>query len=228
MNSDTVRHNRWKIAIAILLALCIGTLAGSFIAAKSGRPIFGGTTPMWVAAARPPVPVSEVSFANGFSAVATKDLPAVVNIATSKIVRNTENNNLLPFFNDPFFQQFFGHEFQIPREQRERSLGSGVIVNADGYILTNNHVVSGATQIKVTLGDKREFSAKIIGTDPRSDIAVVKVNATNLPVMVLGNSANVRVGDFCLAIGSPFGLSQTVTMGIISAKGRGNLGIEDY
>jgi serine protease Do len=228
MSSSTIRSSRWKVWIALVVAVGLGVVAGSALTAKTGHGPFGATVPVWVASAAPPVPASEVSFANGFSAIAAKDLPAVVNIASSKVVRNPAGNSLSPFFNDPFFRQFFGPEFQAPRRELERSLGSGVIINSDGYILTNNHVISGATEIKVTLADKRELTAKIIGADPRSDIAVVKINATHLPVMVLGDSSTVRVGDFCLAIGSPFGLSQTVTMGIISAKGRGNLGIEDY
>jgi serine protease Do len=103
-----------------------------------------------------------------------------------------------------------------------------VIVSADGYILTNNHVVEGADEIKITIGNKREYKARVIGTDSRTDIAVVKVDATNLPVIVFGDSSKVKVGDFALAIGNPFGLNQTVTMGIVSATGRGGLGIEDY
>jgi S1-C subfamily serine protease len=135
---------------------------------------------------------------------------------------------MMPFMDDPFFQQFFGRQFQVPREQRAKSLGSGVIVTSDGYILTNDHVVNGAEDITVALADKREFKAKIVGTDTRTDIAVLKVNASNLPVLSLGDSSKVRVGEFAIAIGNPFGIGQTVTMGIISAIGRGNLGIEDY
>jgi serine protease Do len=137
-----------------------------------------------------------------------------------------------PFFSDPFFRQFFGDQFapqhRIPREQREQSLGSGVIVSSDGHILTNNHVVDGANEIKVLLGNKNEYRARVIGTDSRTDIAVLKIEAGSLPVLVFGDSAKVRVGDFALAIGNPFGLNQTVTMGIVSATGRGGLGIEDY
>ena len=98
----------------------------------------------------------------------------------------------------------------------------------DGYLLTNNHVVDGATDVRVTLSDKREFKAKVVGTDPKSDIAVLKIDATNLPNITIANSANVQVGDYALAIGNPFGVGQTVTMGIVSATGRSHLGIEDY
>ena len=221
--SSSVKSVRWTTVIAFVMALGIGAVAGSVLTAKTGHSVA-----LWVASANPPVAAGDVSFANGFSAIAAKDLPSVVNIASSKVVRTQGANGLAPFFNDPFFRQFFGQKFQVPRKELERSLGSGVIVNPDGYILTNNHVISGASEIKVTLADKREFPAKVIGTDPQSDLAVIKIEASKLPVMVLGDSHTVRVGDFALAFGSPFGLSQTVTMGIISAKGRGNLGIEDY
>jgi len=113
-------------------------------------------------------------------------------------------------------------------QQREKALGSGVIMTRDGYILTNNHVVDGATDVQVTLGDKREFKAKIVGTDPKTDIAVLKIDATNLPLITVADSLKVQVGDYALAIGDPFGVGQTVTMGIVSATGRSALGIEDY
>jgi S1-C subfamily serine protease len=167
-----------------------------------------------------------VSFAEGFSPIVKRTLASVVNIASSKVVRIPQGP-LVPFLSDPLFEQFFGDEFrrQVPREQRERSLGSGVIVRSDGHILTNNHVVEGATDIRVFLGENREVKGRILGTDPKTDIAVLKIDAINLPVLEFGNSSDVRVGDFVLAIGNPFGVGQTVTMGIISATGRGGLGI---
>jgi len=113
-------------------------------------------------------------------------------------------------------------------EQRERGLGSGIIMTPDGDILTNNHVVDGATDVRVTLADKREFKAKVLGTDPKSDLAVLKIDATNLPCITVGDSSKVQVGDYALAVGDPFGVGQTVTMGIVSATGRTHLGIEDY
>jgi serine protease Do len=134
--------------------------------------------------------------------------------------------------NDPFFRQFFGDSngyFNVPREQREQGLGSGVIVSPNGYILTNNHVVDGASDIRVTLSDKREFTGHVIGTDPKTDIAVVKIDASDLPSIVIGDSSKVQIGDYALAIGDPFGVGQTVTMGIVSATHRQtNLGIEAY
>jgi serine protease Do len=132
---------------------------------------------------------------------------------------------------DPLFRQFFGDDSggrQAPREEREQGLGSGVIVSPEGYILTNNHVVDGATDVRVTLLDKREFKASIVGTDPKTDVAVLKIDGSDLPQITVGDSSKVQVGDYALAIGNPFGVGQTVTMGIISATGRGGLGIEDY
>jgi serine protease Do len=129
---------------------------------------------------------------------------------------------------DPSFRRFFGDRFREPRERREQGLGSGVIVSRDGYLLTNDHVVEKATDIRVVLPDKREFRAKLVGADPRTDIAVLKIDGETFEALPLGDSSAVRVGDIALAIGNPFGIGQTVTMGIISATGRGGLGIEDY
>ncbi|MBU1233878.1 MAG: DegQ family serine endoprotease, partial [Proteobacteria bacterium] len=136
-----------------------------------------------------------------------------------------------PFFNDPFFRDFFGQRFyNIPKERRERSLGSGVIISKDGLILTNNHVVENTEEILVTLSDKRELEAEIVGTDPKSDVAVIRLkgNTEDLTPLPIGNSGELRLGDIVLAIGNPFGLDHTVTMGIVSAKGRANVGITDY
>jgi serine protease Do len=156
-------------------------------------------------------------------------MPAVVNISSTKTVRE-RSRDLMPFFNDPFFERFFGDQFrhQIPRERREQSLGSGVIVRSDGYIITNHHVVDGADEVKIAFSDGRETTARIVGTDPKIDIAVLKVEKSDLPALPMGNSSAVQVGEIVLAIGNPFGLGQTMTMGIVSATGRGGLGIEDY
>jgi len=115
----------------------------------------------------------------------------------------------------------------IPKDRREKSLGSGVIVSPEGYVLTNNHVVDHATEITVTLRDRRELKAQVVGTDARTDIAVLKIEGTNFPYVTLGDSSKVQVGDIALAIGDPFGVGQTLTSGIVSAMGRGNLGIEE-
>jgi serine protease Do len=174
---------------------------------------------------------SEAVSSIGFAPIVKQVLPNVVNISSSKVVR-TPNQFTEGMPADPFFQRFFGKGFgfgpEIPKERRERSLGSGVIVSPEGYVITNNHVVDGATDIKVTLSDKRELKAQIVGTDPKTDVAVLKLEGASFPAITLGDSSKVQVGDYALAIGDPFGVGQTVTMGIVSAKGRGNLGIEDY
>jgi len=156
-------------------------------------------------------------------------MPAVVNISSSKVVK--EQGGGQGFFDDPFFRQFFGNRFQQqepPRQQRATSLGSGVVVSPDGYILTNNHVVDGATDVKVSFADKEEYPAKVIGTDKYTDVAVLKINKSGLTTLPFADSGKAEVGDVVLAIGEPFGLGQTVTMGIISAKGRAGLGIERF
>ena len=175
----------------------------------------------------------------GFAPVVKGVLPDVVNISTSKVVKASEHPEMQeesPEGMPPFFQQFFGQQFgpnsgnhsAKPHDQREDSLGSGVIISPDGYILTNNHVVDGATDVRVTLADKRQLKAKIVGTDAKTDIAVLKIEGSDFPAITVGDSSKVQVGDYALAIGDPFGVGQTVTMGIISAMNRGNLGIEDY
>ena len=167
----------------------------------------------------------------GFAPVVKKVLPTVVNISSSKVVKTPAGFSQMP--SDPWFRQFFGDDFggqfNVPREQREQGLGSGVIVSPEGYIMTNNHVIDGASDIRVTLSDKREFKARLIGTDAKTDIAVLKIDASDLPSIVIGDSSKVQIGDYALAVGDPFGVGQTVTMGIVSATHRRtNLGIEDY
>lgn len=167
-----------------------------------------------------------------FIAVAKLARASVVNIASSQKSKESSERFFNPFFDDPMFRRFFGEPPErrgpAPREHREQGLGSGVIVSADGYILTNNHVVEQADDIKVLLPDKRTFKAKIVGTDPKTDVAVIKIDARDLPTLVWGDSSQLQVGELVLAVGNPFGLNQTVTMGIISAVGRANMGIVDY
>ena len=160
-----------------------------------------------------------VSYADAVDAAA----PAVVNIYTTKIV--TERAN--PLYNDPFFRYFFGDRL-APRQRLESSLGSGVIVSTSGYILTNNHVVEGADEIQVLLRDNRNAEAAVVGTDPESDLAVLRIDLKKLPAITIGQSDDARIGDVVLAIGNPFGVGQTVTMGIISAMGRNMVGINTY
>ena len=153
-----------------------------------------------------------------YADVVSRASPAVITIHSQRRVRAPQQH---PFMDDPLFREFFGDRMPQQRPERGRSgLGSGVIISTDGYILTNHHVIDGAEQIKVDLNDNRTLDAKIVGSDPPSDLAVLKVDATNLPVLALGDSDKVRVGDVVLAIGNPLGIGQTVTMGIISAKGR--------
>ena len=157
-----------------------------------------------------------------FRNVAKTVSPAVVYISTVQTVKGMQGQ-MPDLFGDEFFRRFFGIPEQ--REYKQRALGSGFIVSEDGYILTNNHVVENAEKIQVTLPDKREFEAKVIGTDPKSDVAVVKIEGDHFPMATLGDSSVTAVGDWVLAIGTPYGLSQTVTAGIISAEGRADIGI---
>ncbi|BAV34462.1 2-alkenal reductase [Sulfuricaulis limicola] len=152
--------------------------------------------------------------------------PAVVNINTAKVVTVRPH----PFFDDPAFRQFFGggENLITPRKRIESSLGSGVIMSEQGYILTNHHVINGADAIQVSLQDGRMVQARVVGSDPETDVAVLKIDLQRLPVMTLGHSDSLRVGDVVLAIGNPFGVGQTVTMGIVSATGRNKLGINTF
>jgi serine protease Do len=151
--------------------------------------------------------------------------PAIVAIQSTQVIKNVQQS---PFLNDPFFRQFFGNQFpQVPREEREHALGSGVIVSPDGYIITNNHVIAKASEIKVTLSDKREFKGKVVGADPSTDIAVVKIDGTDLPTVPFGNSDQIKVGDIVMAFGNPFGQYFTVTRGSVSALGRTSGRIEE-
>jgi serine protease Do len=207
------------LAGALLLT---GLVAGIFLSAGTGL----------VSTAQSAVPAAVTGgTANGFPAVAKSTMPAVVNISTSRTVRQS-GAQAAPFMNDPMFRQFFGEDFhkrfQVPRERREASLGSGVIVSADGYIVTNAHVVEKADEIKVLLADKREFTGKVVGSDSKSDIAVIKISAKDLPTLGWGDSEKLEVGEYVLAIGNPFGLNSTITLGIVSAVGRANMGIEQY
>lgn len=154
-----------------------------------------------------------------YADVVSKVAPAVITVHSQMRVRQSQQ---YPFTDDPFFREFFGDRGpqQPPVERQRQGLGSGVIIDASGYILTNHHVIDGADQIKVDLNDNRTLEARVVGSDPPSDLAVLKVEASNLPVLALGDSDRTRVGDVVLAIGNPLGVGQTVTMGIVSAKGR--------
>jgi Do/DeqQ family serine protease len=171
------------------------------------------------------VPASPAEVKLSYAPVVQKAAPAVVNVYAAKVV---ENRN--PFFDDPFFRRFFGGEGGLPRERKASSLGSGVIVDAGGLVVTNNHVIEGADEVKVALADKREFEAEIVLKDPRTDLAVLRIKDSRerFPVIELGDSDGLLVGDLVLAIGNPFSVGQTVTQGIVSAVARTQVGITDY
>ncbi len=160
---------------------------------------------------------------NSFAGAARHAIPSVVNVFTKKQVRGARN----PLMDDPVFRHFFGDRFD-PRPQEVANLGSGVIVSANGYILTNHHVVDGADEIQIALSSGRTLPAKVVGTDPETDLAVLKIEAASLPAITFGQSDSLSVGDWVLAIGNPFGVGQTVTLGIVSALGRSHLGINTF
>jgi serine protease DegQ len=160
---------------------------------------------------------------NSFADAAKRAIPTVVNIFTQKKVRGTRN----PFTDDPVFRHFFGDRFD-PRPREVSNLGSGVVASSNGYVLTNHHVIEGAEEIQVSLADGRVVPAQVVGADPETDLAVLKVDADKLPAITFGQSESLRVGDWVLAIGNPFGVGQTVTLGIVSALERTHLGINTF
>ncbi|MEW6066769.1 MAG: DegQ family serine endoprotease [Nitrospirota bacterium] len=203
--------------IILSLVFLLGGLTFYYLSKTIGNQVY---TPRIAA---PNVPRQIMETSRAFSEIVSTVSPAVVNISTTKIINRDANleDPLFEFF-DPF------REFDIPEKRKEQSLGSGVIVSPDGYIVTNNHVVEEGKDIKVTLLDRSSFKGKIVGTDPKTDIAILKIDANSLPMLKWGDSEKLQVGEFVLAIGNPYGLSHTVTMGIISAVGRANVGIADY
>jgi serine protease Do len=226
MSDNPFKSRRWVATVAVTTALAVTGFLGLRAATVPH--------PENPAATIKTSPRSESAARRGYSGVVKKVVPAVVNISSSRVVKNEmsgmRGQGEMPQGLDPFFRQFFGQDFgrnSVPKERREKSLGSGVIISPEGYILTNNHVVDHATEVTVTLSDKREMKARVVGTDPRTDIAVLKIEGSNFPSLVLADSSKVEVGDIVLAIGDPFGVGQTVTSGIVSATGRGGLGIEE-
>ena len=203
-------------AVTVLLAayFVVLTLKPQWLG--RGGPVSGSTGTISILEA-PAAPAGTSAPLDSLRAAVQKAAPAVVSINTSTTTRNPQSG-------DPWFRFFFGDR----GEQQQSGLGSGVIMSPEGYILTNNHVVEGADAIEVVLPDARSAVAKVIGTDPESDLAVLKINLDKLPVMVLGNSDQMQVGDRVLAIGNPFGVGQTVTSGIVSALGRNQLGINTF
>jgi serine protease Do len=214
--SNVVQFRR-STAILTLVAASIGggLIAAFAVASRSNTP-----APVSVVARADTSNQRVSQLSNSFADIIEKASPAVVTISSTRVIKASEQQGNNPFSADPFFRQFFGGPNASPRAQRERGLGSGVIVSSSGYILTNNHVVDKATSLKVALSDGRDFTAKTVGTDPQTDLAVVKISANDLPTLPFGNSEGARVGDLCFAIGNPFSQDHTVTMGIVSAKGR--------
>jgi S1-C subfamily serine protease len=231
MHAPDTKANWGLIALITSVIIVLVAIVGLFharIAGMTGHVFGAPKVPVKVASSAPPVSLGE--FKNGFASVIDPDLPAVVNISSTKVVK--QQNTMPQFFNDPLFRQFFGDQFgptSEPQAQKEYSLGSGVIVNDQGYILTNNHVVAGASDVQVFTLDRKKFKGKVIGTDPRTDIAVVKIEASSLPTLTLGDSSQLQVGDLVFAIGDPFGIGETATAGIVSATERALGGaIEQY
>lgn len=205
------------VTIALALLFIVHTLKPELLpnAARSGVVTLYENTPL---------SSEDKSPAMGLSAAAQKAMPTVVNIFTSTIIKNPVN----PFMDDPRFKFFFGDQFDT-EPQSSSSLGSGVIVSPDGYILTNHHVVEAADQIEVALSDGRKAKAHVIGSDPETDLAVIKIELPgNLPSITFGHPEKAHVGDMVLAIGNPFGVGETVTMGIVSALKRDHLGINTF
>jgi Do/DeqQ family serine protease len=206
-------------AVLFILFMSMAFFAGLVM---TGRMRTAGETAAAVsgqAAGRTPAPAAISGGMPDLTTVAQRAIGSVTNISSTQIVRTSNS----PFANDPFFRFFFNDPQDDAfgyREQRAQSLGSGVIVSADGYVLTNNHVVDRGVEVTVTMPDKRELRAKVIGVDPATDIAVLKIDASNLPTMPWGDSSRLKVAEWVLAIGNPFQLNQSVTLGIVSATGR--------
>src|SRR5882762_3964697 len=225
--ASSLMYRLWLIfsqaaTIAVAALFVVTTFRPEWLPSRAGAQVPLSITqpssagPMQVAARSGPISASY------YDAV-QRATPSVVNIFTSKEIRSPRH----PLLNDPIFRRFFGE--QLPDEaQRASSLGSGVIVSASGYVLTNHHVVEAADEIEVALADGKKLLAKVVGNDPETDLAVLRVNADNLPAITFGSSDALRVGDVVLAIGNPFGVGQTVTGGIVSALGRTGLGINTF
>ncbi len=208
----------------LIFAQSVTVLLAIFFVVSTLRPELLPWTPRGkLATVKEAVSVEVTPRPGSFNAAAEIAMPSVVNVFTSKEIRMPSH----PLLDDPMFQRFFGERFES-RPRRSSSLGSGVIVSPEGYILTNHHVVEAASEIQVALVDGRNVKARIIGSDPESDLAVLKIDLDNLPSITFGQSEQARVGDIVLAIGNPFGVGQTVTMGIIGALGRSQVGINTF
>lgn len=205
------------VTVALALWFIVATLKPEWLGRAPGGRLISTTVAVREADG------SGTTLQNTYRAASQRAMPTVVNIYTTKAGRQSPH----PFDTDPFFRRFFGDNLGAP-DERQFSLGSGVIISPDGYILTNNHVIESAEEIEIALADGRKAKGKLVGTDPETDLAVVKVDLTHLPAITLAKLDNTKVGDVVLAIGNPFGVGQTVTMGIVSALGRNHLGINTF
>ncbi len=216
-----LRENLLGLSMTLVGVLCLALSTVLYLNHR-GYPEFAlAGNPNFSAASGPGLDGPDIdaleNLNRAYNRIAEAVTPAVVSIQSTQVIKVQQS----PFSNDPFFRQFFGNAFpDVPREQRERALGSGVIVSPDGYIVTNNHVVKNASEIQISLSDKRTFRGKVVGTDPQTDVAVVKIDAHNLKTALLGDSSTLHVGDIVMAFGNPFGFDFTVTRGAVSALGR--------
>ncbi|NYE24678.1 trypsin-like peptidase domain-containing protein [Pigmentiphaga litoralis] len=207
--------------VCLAILFIVATLRPEWLP-RSGGPNGAMVVPFFEAA--PPATAPAAAATSSYALATRKAAPAVVNIFTSK---DAPQSNSHPFADDPVFRRFFGDEFN-PRRQQTSSLGSGVIVSPEGYVLTNNHVIEAADEIEVALADGRKGKAMLVGADPETDLAVLKLTLPTLPAVTFGRAEDLSVGDVVLAIGNPFGVGQTTTMGIVSALGRTHLGINTF
>lgn len=212
---------KWYRAFSFMFTSIATGLAAAFLVLLLRPDLVGrGAAPE----APPPVGPARTGGPVSYAGAVRLAAPAVVNVFATKITREKPH----PLFQDPLFKRFFGEQASRPRLRRENSLGSGVIAHANGYVLTNHHVIASASDIRVVLDDGRTLPARIVGTDPDTDLAVLQAAGDNLPVATLASSDRLQVGDVVMAIGNPFGVGQTVTMGIVSATGRNQLGITEF
>ena len=229
-----MQTSRWFRLLAFTVYAMAFFALGIYVHGALTKP----TAPSWQSPSRvPPPPTASVTSQesplpdNPFIVVAEQVTPSVVNISTVSSGKGRTPNELFrPFGNDPFFRDFFDRFFEgMPRRRQQNSLGSGVVIDKSGLILTNNHVIKDADEISVKFSDKHEAKGKVVGTDPKTDLAVIRVDAKEeLPVARLGNSDTLRVGEWAIAIGNPFGLDHTLTVGVVSATGRSEVGIAAY
>ncbi len=239
------KNNKIALGLALFSTGLAGVLVGALVLNKpnfDSNPSYAASEKMPAVIERTETATSKTDIADKLSKdfiTISKDVtPAVVSIYSTKIIKQRPQYH--EFYDDPLFRRFFGNpnapnnnmpdeEESDEQQSKQYGLGSGVLIDKDGIILTNNHVVEGADDINITLSDRRKFKAKVIGTDPKTDVAVIKIeNGKNLPIAKLGDSSKISVGEWVLAIGNPLGLTSTVTSGIISAKGRADVGVADF